>query len=132
MIEEISEKIAVNIANDIRKDGLFGNIDLHKTRELIMDIGAILLDVRPAARVQGENAQEAGIKNAIFAPYPDFASFLDEIPQDKTTPIVVACLKGWFANRVMGYLEILGYSNVYVLDCSIASLIEVHHAHAKK
>lgn len=128
MIEEISEKIAVNIANDIKKEGIFGNIDLHKARELMMDVGAILLDVRPPARVDGENAQEAGLKNAFFMPYPDFASFLEDLPQDKTTPIITACLKGWFANRVMGYLEILGYSNVYSLDCPVAFLIEAHRA----
>ncbi len=128
MIEDVSEKIAVNIANDIKKEGIFGNIDLHKARELMMDAGAILLDVRPPARIDGENAQEAGVKNAFFTPYPDFANFLEDLPQDKTTPIVTACLKGWFANRVMGYLEILGYSNVYSLDCSVAFLIEAHHA----
>jgi hypothetical protein len=32
----------------------------------------------------------------------------------------------------MGYLEMMGYHNVYVLDRTIEDLIEVHHAHADK
>lgn len=132
MTESINEKIAAIIAHDITKEGLLGNIDLHKTRELIRDAGAIFIDVRPPKRVEGENAQEAGIINAIYAPYPDFADYIDELPKDKETPIITGCVKGWFANRVMGYLELMGYTNVYSLDCSVDMLIEVHHSHADK
>lgn len=105
-----------------------GMVNLHQTRELLMDAGAILLDVRPPEKVNGENAQEANIANAYYALYPEFANYLDEIPSDHTNPIVVACVKGWFANRVMGYLEMMGYENVYVFDTNIEDLIEVHHA----
>ncbi len=129
MSDKIKEELANIIEVDKAKEDL-GHIDLHKTRELLMDVGAILLDVRPPAKVSGENAQEAGIANAYYTPYPSFADYLDTLPPEHTTPIVVACLKGWFANRVMGYLEMIGYSNVYVLDTSIEDLIEVHHAHA--
>jgi len=130
MSENIKELASI-IENDKQKENL-GHVDLHKTRELLMDVGAILLDVRPPAKVAGENAQEAGIANAYYTPYPAFAEYLDILPADKTTPIVIACLKGWFANRIMGYLEMMGYSNVYVLDTTIEDLIEVHHAHADK
>ncbi|WP_297524755.1 rhodanese-like domain-containing protein [Sulfurovum sp.] len=119
------------IENDTKKENL-GNVDLHKTRELLMDVGAILLDVRPAPKVVGDNAQEAGIANAYYTPYPKFAEYLDILPEDKTTPIVVGCLKSWFANRVMGYLEMMGYTNVYVLDTNIVDLIEVHYAHTDR
>ncbi len=129
LTENITERLAAIIAADTEKPNL-GMVDLHKTRELLMDAGAVLLDVRPPAKVEGENAEEAGIANAYYTPYPEFADYLDVLPQDKTTPIVVACLKGWFANRVMGYLEAMGYGNVYVLDTSVTALIEVHHAHA--
>ena len=131
MNESFSERLASIIANDVAKENL-GHIDLHKTRELLMDAGAILLDVRPPAKVEGENAQEAGIKNAYYTPYPKFAEYLDLLPEDKTTPVVTACVKGWFGNRVMAYLEMMGYANVYVLDTSITALIEVHHAHADR
>ena len=124
-----TENLATIIENDVQKDNL-GMVDLHKTRELLIDVGAILLDVRPESKVSGENAQEAGIKNAFYTPYPQFADYLDLLPEDKTSPIVVGCLKGWFANRVMGYLEMMGYSNVFVMQDSIEALIEVHHAHA--
>jgi len=119
------------IANDTKKDNL-GNVDLHKTRELLMDVGAILLDVRPLPKVVGENAQEAGIANAYYTPYPKFAEYLEILPKDKTAPIVIGCLKSWFANRVMGYLEMMGYTNVYVLDTSIVDLIEVHYGHTNR
>ncbi len=87
--EELTTIIAAN-----KEKPELGNIDIHKTRELIMDVGAILLDVRPPAKVKGENAQEAGIANAYYTPYTEFADFLDILPTDHTTPIIVACLKG--------------------------------------
>lgn len=128
MLENINEHVAAVIANDVSKENL-GHIDVHKTRELLMDAGAMLLDVRPPAKVEGENAQEAGIKNAYYTPYPTFAEYLDLLPEDKTTPIVAACNKGWFGNRVMTLLGIMGYTNVFVLDTAIAALIEAHYAH---
>ena len=129
MSDKTKEKMDVIIELNKAKENL-GMVNLHQTRELLMDAGAILLDVRPPAKVNGENAQEANIANAYYAPYPEFANYLDELPSDHTNPIVVACVKGWFANRVMGYLEMMGYENVYVLDTNIEDLIEVHHAHA--
>ncbi len=131
MANKTKEKLGIVIEANKKKEN-FGMVTLHQTRELLMDAGALLLDVRPPAKVSGENAQEAGIANAYYTPYPEFTDYLDMLPSDHTTPIVVACLKGWFANRVMGYLEMIGYENVYVLDTSIEDLIEVHHAHADK
>ena len=131
MENNIKEELTALIGNDIQKENL-GHVDLHKTRELLMDVGAILLDVRPPAKVEGENAQEAGIANTFYTPYPEFAEYLDLLPSDKNTPIVVGCLKAWFANRVMGYLEMMGYTNVYVLETSIVDLIEVHYAHTNR
>ncbi len=128
MKESISERLKEVIEPNKEKENL-GHVTLHQARELIQDAGAILLDVRPPAKVEGENAQEADIPNAYYMPYPSFYEYVDQLPINKATPIVVACLKGWFANRVMGYLEMLGFSNVYVLDRSIEDLIEVHKAH---
>ncbi len=131
MADKTKEKLGIVIEANKKKENL-GMVTLHQTRELLMDAGAILLDVRPPAKVSGENAQEAGIVNAYYTPYPEFDDYLDVLPSDHTTPVVVACLKGWFANRIMGYLEMMGYENVYVLDTSIEDLIEVHRAHANK
>ena len=128
MSDKMKEKLQTIINLNKEKENL-GMVSLHQTRELLMDAGAILLDVRPPAKVKGENAQEAGIKSAYYTPYPEFFNYLDILPKEHTTPIVVACLKGWFANRVMGYLEMMGYENVYVLDESVENLIEVHKAH---
>lgn len=131
MADKTQERMDAIIEIDKGKENL-GMVSLHQTRELLMDAGAVLLDVRPPAKVNGENAQEAGIANAYYVPYTEFAGYLDELPAEHSNPIVVACVKGWFANRVMGYLEMMGYENVYVLDTNIEELIEVHHAHADK
>jgi len=53
------------------------------------------------------------------------------LPEDRTSPIVVACLKGFFANRVKAYLELLGYSNVYAFSGNIEDWITAHKAHSK-
>ncbi|WP_456323572.1 rhodanese-like domain-containing protein [Hydrogenimonas sp.] len=129
--QNIVERIEAAIALDKEKPGL-GNVDMQKGAELIREVGAILLDVRPPAKVNGENAEEADIPDAYYTPYTDFTNYLDILPKDKTTPILVACLKGWFANRVMGYLEALGYENVFVLGANIEDMIAAHKAHIQK
>ena len=126
IIERIDEQMALN-----KEKAELGNIDLEKGIELIRDAGAILLDVRPPAKVAEENAEEADIPSAYYTPYPEFTNYLDILPNDRTTPIVVACLKGLFASRVKAYLELLGYSNVYVFTGNIEDWITAHKAHTK-
>jgi len=128
--QEVVEKFKEGIELNKEKPGL-GNIDIHKTRELIKEAGAVLLDVTLPNLVEGENAAEAGIPTAYYTPYTEFTDYIDELPEDKTQPIVVACRKGFFANRVKGLLEILGYKNVYVLADDIKYLIEAHKAHTE-
>ncbi|HGZ70519.1 MAG TPA: rhodanese-like domain-containing protein, partial [Nitratifractor sp.] len=99
VVERLQEQMAFN-----KEKPELGNVDLEKAMELIRDVGALLLDVRPAAKVSGENAEEADIPDAYYTPYPEFAEYLDILPEDRTTPIVTACLKGLFASRVKGYL----------------------------
>ena len=124
--ERIKEQINFN-----KEKAELANIDLEKGIELLKEAGAILLDVRPPAKVNGENAQEADIPNAYYTPYPEFTDYLDILPDDKTAPIVTACLKGLFASRVKGYLEALGYENVYVFTGNIEDWIAAHKAHSK-
>ena len=124
--ERIKEQINFN-----KEKAELANIDLEKGIELLKEAGAILLDVRPPAKVNGENAQEADIPNAYYTPYTEFTDYLDILPDDKTEPIVTACLKGLFASRVKGYLEALGYENVYVFTGNIEDWIAAHKAHSK-
>jgi len=126
VVGRIKEQIEFN-----KEKPELGNVDLEKAIELLKEVGAILLDVRPPAKVSGENAEEADIPNSYYTPYPEFTNYIDLLPADKTTPIVVACLKGWFANRVKGYLECLGYENVFVFGGNIEDWIIAHKAHAK-
>ena len=128
--QNIVERIKAAIAGNKEKPDL-GNVNMEKAMELIREVGAVVLDVRPPAKVNGENAEEADIPDAYYTPYPEFTEYCDILPKDKTAPILVACVKGWFANRVMGYLEALGYENVYVLGGNIEDLIAAHKAHTK-
>jgi rhodanese-related sulfurtransferase len=128
--QEVVERFKEAIELNKEKPGL-GNIDIHKTRELIKDAGAILLDVTLPNLVEGENAEEAGIPTAYYTPYPEFTEYLDILPEDKTQPIVVACRKAFFANRVKGLLDVLGYKNVFVMADDIKYLIEAHKAHTE-
>ncbi|MDQ7055840.1 MAG: rhodanese-like domain-containing protein [Persephonella sp.] len=49
-------------------------------------------------------------------------SAVDILVNIREAVIVVGCKLVEFANRVMGYLEALGYKNVYVLDTDIKAL----------
>jgi len=46
-IKMTKKNLAAILANDVKKENL-SLVDLHKTRELLMDVGAMLLDVRHA------------------------------------------------------------------------------------
>jgi len=126
VVERIKEQIEFN-----KDKPELGNVDLEKAIELLKDAKAILLDVRPPAKVNGENAQEADIPDSYYTPYPEFTDYLDILPNDRTDPIIVGCLKGLFASRVKAYLETLGYSNVFVFTGNIEDWIAAHKAHAK-
>ncbi len=126
--QNVAQRIKEQIALNKEKPEL-GNVDLEKAMELLKEGGAILLDVRPPAKVNGENAEEADIPDSYYTPYPEFTEYLDILPEDKTTPIVTACLKGLFASRVKAYLELLGYENVYVFTGNIEDWIAAHKAH---
>ncbi|WP_457678806.1 rhodanese-like domain-containing protein [Thermovibrio sp.] len=126
LIENLKEAIRAD-----KEKPQFGNIDLHKARELIKELGAYVLDVRPPAHVERENAEEAGIPGAVYIPYPEFPENLDRLPKPKNHPIVVGCRKANLANRVAGFLEAMGYVNVFVLDTDIENLIECHRAHTE-
>lgn len=129
--QNVAERMKEQIALNKEKPEL-GNVDLEKAMELVKEAGAILLDVRPPAKVSGENAEEADIPDSYYTPYPEFTDYLDILPDDKTAPIVTACLKGLFASRVKAYLELLGYENVYVFTGNIEDWIAAHKAHTGK
>jgi len=124
VLERIKEQIELN-----KEKPELGNVDLKRAIELVKEAGAILLDVRPPQKVNGENAEEADIPDAYYTPYPEFVNYVDILPADKTTVIVTACLKGLFASRVKAYLEVLGYENVFVFTGNIEDWIAAHKAH---
>jgi len=123
MVEILIQNIEKAIEADKQKPNL-GMIDLEKAKELYKN-GAIILDVRPPAKVSGKTMEEAGIKNALYVPVVDFTKHLNRLPQNKNAVIITTCNLVKFANRVMGYLEALGYKNVYTFDGSTQELMEV-------
>ncbi|MEO2065586.1 rhodanese-related sulfurtransferase [Thermovibrio guaymasensis] len=126
LIENLKEAIKAD-----KEKPLYGNVDLHRARELIKELGAFVLDVRPPEHVERENAEEIGIPGAVYIPYPELPENLDRLPKPKNHPILVGCKTGKLANRVAGFLEAMGYVNVYVLDGDIDNLIECHRAHTE-
>jgi len=111
MVEILIQNIEKAIEADKQKPNL-GMIDLEKAKEFYKN-GAIILDVRPPAKVSGKTMEEAGIENAMYIPVVDFTKHLNRLPQNKDAVIITTCNLVKFANRVMGYLEALGYKNVY-------------------
>ena len=126
VIEKFNEALKLN-----KEKPALGNVDIQKARDLII-AGAVLLDVTLPNLVEGENAEEAGIPTAYYTPYPEFTKYIDILPDDKTHPIVVACRKAFFASRIKGLLDVLGYENVYVLVDDIKYLIEAHKIHTEE
>lgn len=124
MLENLIKNIKEAIEADKQKESL-GLTPADKVKKMIEEDGAIFVDVRPPARVSGKTAPEAGVPNLYYLPVTEFAERWQEIfPADKTAKIVLACGKVKFANRVMGYLEALGYKNVYVLDEEIDNFLK--------
>jgi len=82
MKETITEKLKEVIEPNKEKENL-GHVSIRQARELIRDAGAVLLDVRPPAKVNGDNAQEADFPNAYYMPYPEFYDYVDELPANK-------------------------------------------------
>jgi hypothetical protein len=121
MFGMLVDKIEKAIEQDKKKPNL-GLIDIEKVKELYQN-GALMLDVRPVGKVEGKNVEEAGIKNAYYIPITEITKHLDKLPKDKEAPIITTCKLVKFANRAMGYLEALGYTNVYVFDGSTPDLI---------
>ncbi len=126
VMEQFKEGIKLN-----KEKPALGNVNIEKAKDLIRDVGAILLDVTLPNLVEGENAEEAGLETAYYTPYPEFTKYIDILPDDKTQPILVACRKAFFASRIKGLLDILGYENVYVLAEDIKYLIEAHKTYSE-
>ncbi len=129
-IDVLTENLKEAVKADLEKEE-FGHVNVRRARELIRDLGAYVLDVRPPAHVEHENAEEAGIPGAVYIPYPELPAQLDRLPKPKNHPVIVGCKKTRLANRIAGLLLALGYLNVYVLDTDIDNLIECHRAHTE-
>jgi rhodanese-related sulfurtransferase len=76
--------------------------------ELMENPPELLLDVRTVE----EWADPGYIEGAVNIPLAELMSRVDELPEDKTAPIVVYCAKGVRGGIAMTMLRTLGYENV--------------------
>lgn len=87
--------------------------------ELIEEKEVFLLDVHtPEQRhIAGTDA---------FIPYDDIQGNLEQLPEDKSTPILVYCRSGSMSKLVSEELVEMGYSEVYDLVGGVSAYRETH------
>lgn len=54
--------------------------------------------------------------DAIIEDWENLAAHQDQLPKDKSTPLLVYCRSGRMSTSAVDQLEALGYSNLYHLD----------------
>ena len=83
-----------------------------KFSELVKKGDGFLVDVHTPEQthIPGTNA---------FIPFDDIASYKEQLPQDKSTPILVYCRSGSMSKSASQEIADLGYTNVYDLDGGI-------------
>jgi len=90
----------------------FTNISASELKQDLVDKDFFLLDVHIPE-------QEHIMGTDAFIPYNELELHLDEIPSDRSTPIVVYCRSGNMSLEVSAKLIDLGYTNVKNLDGGI-------------
>lgn len=80
-------------------------VDIDETRGLVEE-GAFLLDVR-----QQDSFLSGHVPGAWNVPLLDLPDRADELPADKTAPILAICQRGNLSLSAVLYLKSLGYSN---------------------
>jgi rhodanese-related sulfurtransferase len=84
------------------------------------NVPIFLLDVRELA----ERRDVGFIKGTVTIPLPTLPANLDKLPADKKTIIVQYCAAGWRSAIVLGFLNQLGYENVYGMDGGLRAWID--------
>lgn len=88
-----------------------GTINYMYAKELMINEGAILLDVRSE-----EEYNDSHIDGSLLLPVNDISEEkASEIIGDKDTTVIVYCRSGNRSSQALEYLNDLGYENVYDL-----------------
>ena len=88
-----------------------GTINYMYAKELMINDGAILLDVRSE-----EEYNDSHIDGSLLLPVNDISEEkASEIIGDKDTTVIVYCRSGNRSSQALEYLNDLGYENVYDL-----------------
>ena len=88
-----------------------GTISYMYAKELMINEGAILLDVRSE-----EEYNDSHIDGSLLLPVNDISEEkASEIIGDKDTTVIVYCRSGNRSSQALEYLNELGYENIYDL-----------------
>ena len=98
-------------ATDLNKGGTYQTISADNAVKMMATVpNILLLDVRTA-----EERAAGYISGSQFLPYDEIKARAAELPQDKTTPIIVYCRSGRRSKIAAETLLPMGYTNVYDL-----------------
>lgn len=92
--------------NNLNNDG---TINYMRAKELIINEGAILLDVRSE-----DEYDDGHIDGAYLLPVEDISEDkASDVIENKDTPVIVYCKSGNRSSQALELLKGLGYNNVY-------------------
>lgn len=114
-----------SIIDNNAKKGKFGYKTLEECSIILRKKNSYLLDVRPTENTEGMTAKDLPGDSFYYIPYEQFDSFFKIKNINKESIIVIGCNKGLFSSRLAGYLEAMGYYNVYILNTDIVKLLDI-------
>ena len=101
-----------------RKISAIHNVRPADAEKLLAEGGVLLLDVRTT-----QEYQDGHIPNARLMPITEFSKRLNELPSDKTQPILVYCAAGVRSSQAAKILARNGFKDIYNLTGGIRAWI---------
>jgi rhodanese-related sulfurtransferase len=86
------------------------------TEALLKEPSTFVLDVRTP-----QEFRTGALPRAILIPVDELKNRVDELPENKTTPILVYCAHGVRSLYAQSFLKSQGYSAVYNLQGGLAA-----------
>ncbi len=102
-----------------RRTSAIHNVRPADAEKLLAEGGVLLLDVRTA-----QEYRDGHIPSARLVPITEFSKRLNELPADKTQPILVYCTVGVRSSKAAKILARNGYKDIYNLSGGIRAWAE--------
>ncbi len=105
--------VLVACAQAPQKEVKFENLDPHRVSELLEkkdEMGLFVLNVHTPYEGKLDKT------DAIIEDWENVAAHTDQLPKDKSTPILVYCRTGRMSSSAVDQLKALGYTNLYHLN----------------